>query len=122
MTSSKNKNKRINNRHKTNKNYIYGRLFQQTHFLSLSSKTNRSSIDLLKNFARSYANQIDGSNLLFSIALIACRETFTFSPNCACDNPTCSRSFLTLFFNYCTSPYVRLTLHITYQSRFRVSS
>jgi hypothetical protein len=50
-----------------------------------------------------------GSYLLVSIALMACRDTPTFSPNCAWVNPYCSRNSLTLFFK-CQPPSCKVNL------------
>lgn len=41
---------------------------------------------------------MEGSNFSVSIALIACLEVPTNSPNCSCVNPFCSRNTLILFF------------------------
>ena len=53
--------------------------------------------------------QMDGSNFPVSMALIACRETPTFSPTSFCVSPLTSRSSFNLFFKSDSPLYVMLT-------------
>ena len=67
-----------------------------------------------KYFARSYASHMDGSNLPVSIALIACRDTPTFSPSSFCVSPRLSRSSFMPLIKAAPPPHVRFTLHQYY--------